>query len=431
MLLLPAFGQPVSARDIEEFEALAESAGCTVVGTARTSRAQPDPRTLVGRGKVEELRELIHAEGATLLLCNHRLSPVQERNLVRDLGVPVLDRTTLILDIFAQRARSHEGKLQVELAQLRHLATRLVRGWTHLERQRGGIGMRGPGETQLETDRRLLAERIRQLHRRLDRVERQRHQGRRARERSAVPLAALVGYTNAGKSTLFNRLTESRVEARDRLFATLDPTVRRIEHVSGGEILLSDTVGFIKDLPHELVAAFKSTLEETLSAALVVQVVDASDPEREAHQHTVDAVLDEIGAAGLPRLTVFNKIDRAGLEPRIERDDQGVIRRVYCSALTGAGLDLVLEAIGERLGEGRITRCVELPARLQRLRARLYQLDAVRSEAIDEDGSSRLELDLTLRDARDLVRLGGEDGTWIDQHLLKSGLSEVSARVDA
>jgi len=431
VLLLPAFGHTPSARDIEEFEALAVSAGCVIAGATRTSRAQPDPRTLVGRGKVDELKALIAEREATLVLCNHRLSPVQERNLVRDLGVPVLDRTTLILDIFAQRARSHEGKLQVELAQLRHLATRLVRGWTHLERQRGGIGMRGPGETQLETDRRLLAGRIRQLNRRLDRVERQRGQGRRARERSAAPLAALVGYTNAGKSTLFNRLTESRVEARDRLFATLDPTVRRLEHAPGGEMLLSDTVGFIQDLPHELVAAFKSTLEETLSAALVIQVVDASDQERQAHQRTVEEVLAEIGAAGLPRLTVFNKIDRAAAQPRVERDDQGVICRVYCSALTGDGLDLLLEAIAERLGAGRITRQVELPARLQRLRSRLYQLDAVRGEAIEEDGSSRLELDLTLRDARELARLGGEDGTWIDQHLLKSVFSEATPRAGA
>jgi len=431
VLLLPAFGHTPSARDIEEFEALAVSAGCTVVGATQTSRAQPDPRTLVGKGKVDELKSLIAEREATLVLCNHRLSPVQERNLVRDLGVPVLDRTTLILDIFAQRARSHEGKLQVELAQLRHLATRLVRGWTHLERQRGGIGMRGPGETQLETDRRLLAGRIRQLNRRLDRVERQRGQGRRARERGAAPLAALVGYTNAGKSTLFNHLTESGVEARDRLFATLDPTVRRVAHAPGGEVLLSDTVGFIQDLPHELVAAFKSTLEETLSAALVVQVVDASDPEREAHQRTVEQVLEEIGAAGLPRLTVFNKVDRTAAQPRIERDDQGVIGRVYCSALTGHGLDLLLEAIAERLGEGRIMRRVELPARLQRLRSRLYQLDAVRGEAIEEDGSSRLELDLTLRDARELARLGGEDGTWIDQHLLKSIFSEATPRAGA
>jgi GTP-binding protein HflX len=330
----------------------------------------------------------------------------------------VLDRTTLILDIFAQRARSHEGKLQVELAQLRHLSTRLVRGWTHLERQRGGIGMRGPGETQLETDRRLLAGRIRQLRNRLARVERTRAQGRRARARNASPLVALVGYTNAGKSTLFNRVTAGDVVARNQLFATLDPTVRRIETQRGGEVLASDTVGFIQDLPHELVAAFRATLEETLSASLVVQVVDAADPERDMHIETVENVLDEIGARDLPRLTVYNKIDQVGDEPRLERDEAGLPQRVWVSASTGAGLALLLEAIGERIGDGRIRTEARLPARLQKLRSRLYALGAVASERFGEDGSSRVELDLSRRDARELARLEGPDGTWVHQHLL-------------
>ena len=384
----------------------------------RAPRGQAEARTLVGSGKVDEVGRAVRECGAGLVLFNHRLSPVQERNLGRALKVPVLDRTTLILDIFAQRARSHEGKLQVELAQLRHLSTRLVRGWTHLERQRGGIGMRGPGETQLETDRRLLAGRIRQLKSRLKRVEQTRAQGRKARDRNARPLVALVGYTNAGKSTLFNRITSADVVERNQLFATLDPTVRRIETESGGDVLASDTVGFIQDLPHELIAAFRATLEETLSASLVIQVVDASDPEREAQSATVEQVLDEIGAADLPRLTVFNKIDLAEPGPGTERDEDGRVRKVWVSARTGAGIDALLEAITERVGDGRIRTRVRLPARLQKLRSKLYALGAIESERVGRDGSSRLDLDLSRRDARELGRLGGPDGTWVHQHLL-------------
>ncbi|MGB0514769.1 MAG: GTPase HflX, partial [Wenzhouxiangellaceae bacterium] len=290
LLVLPEIGQSVSGREAEEFQSLAQAAGCDIAGVVRAPRASADARALIGSGKVDEIAALVDEREAGLILVNHRLSPVQERNLSRSLNLPVLDRTTLILDIFAQRARSHEGKLQVELAQLRHLSTRLVRGWTHLERQRGGIGMRGPGETQLETDRRLLAGRIRQLRQRLERLERHRARGRRARDRNAMPLVALVGYTNAGKSTLFNALTDAEVVARDQLFATLDPTVRKLRTARGGTVLASDTVGFIQDLPHELVAAFRATLEETLSASLVLQVVDASDPEREQQAATVEAV---------------------------------------------------------------------------------------------------------------------------------------------
>ncbi|MGK7294428.1 MAG: ribosome rescue GTPase HflX [Candidatus Wenzhouxiangella sp. M2_3B_020] len=418
ILVQPEIGAAAGARDVEEFQALALAAGCTVARVIRAPRGQAEARTLVGSGKVEEIGQAVRDEDAALVLFNHRLSPVQERNLVRSLKVPVLDRTTLILDIFAQRARSHEGKLQVELAQLRHLSTRLVRGWTHLERQRGGIGMRGPGETQLETDRRLLAGRIRQLKSRLERVEQTRAQGRKARDRNARPLVALVGYTNAGKSTLFNRITSADVVERNQLFATLDPTVRRIETDSGGDVLASDTVGFIQDLPHELIAAFRATLEETLSATLVIQVVDASDPERDAQSATVDQVLDEIGAAELPRLTVFNKIDLAELQPGVERDGDGHVRRVWVSARTGAGIDELLAAISERVGDGRIRMRVRLPARLQKLRSRLYALGAIESERVGQDGSSRLELDLSRRDARELGRLGGPDGTWVHQHLL-------------
>jgi len=419
VLVQPELGAPAAAREIEEFESLAHAAGCVSLGVIRAPRAQADARTLVGSGKVEQIAEAVRAGQASIVLFNHRLSPVQERNLSRELGVPVLDRTTLILDIFAQRARSHEGKLQVELAQLRHLSTRLVRGWTHLERQRGGIGMRGPGETQLETDRRLLAGRIRQLNSRLDRLERHRARGRKARERGTLPLVALVGYTNAGKSTLFNRITDADVVARDQLFATLDPTVRKIQTERGGEVLASDTVGFIQDLPHELVAAFKATLEETLSASLVVQVVDAADPERGAHSATVEEVLSDIGAAELPRLTVYNKIDLVDGSAGVERDEHGHAIRVWVSAQTGEGLDLLLDAIGERIGQGRIQAAVQLPADLQKLRSQLYRLGAVESESVEDDGSSRLQLDLTLRDARELGRMGGAGGTWIHQHLLK------------
>ncbi|WP_318284752.1 ribosome rescue GTPase HflX [Halomonas denitrificans] len=420
VLLHPTFGAPLSERAMEEFRLLAESAGCKVVAALGARRDQPDARTLVGSGKVEEIKAAVAAHEAGLVLVDHRLSPIQERNLSRDVGVAVLDRTTLILDIFAQRARSHEGKLQVELAQLEHLATRLVRGWTHLERQRGGIGMRGPGETQLETDRRLLAGRIRQLRRRLERVAQRRAQGRRARERSALPLAALVGYTNAGKSTLFNRLTQSEVVERDQLFATLDPTVRRIDSIDGGAILASDTVGFIQDLPHELVAAFHGTLEETLSASLLVHVIDASDPERDAQIATVDEVLDEIGAGELPRLRVYNKIDRSDEAAGVEHGPDGRPVQVRVSAMTGEGLDLLRTALVDAVGGGRIHADVTLPAGLQRLRSRLFALGAIEDEKVNDDGSSRLTVDLARRDARELQRLGGRDGSWVDEHLLKS-----------
>jgi GTP-binding protein HflX len=402
----------------EEFYRLAESAGLDVVGELRAPRDQPDPKFLIGSGKVEEIAALVREESIGLVLVNARLSPVQERNLVRHLKVNVLDRTTLILDIFAQRARSHEGKLQVELAQLRHLSTRLVRGWTHLERQRGGIGMRGPGETQLETDRRLLAGRIRALTQRLDKVEQRRSQGRRARDRSATPLVALVGYTNAGKSTLFNRLTESGVMARDQLFATLDPTVRRIEDLSGSAVLLSDTVGFIRDLPHELVAAFRATLEETLSASLIVHLIDGASPDRARHQAVVEDVLDDIGASGIEQLKVYNKVDQADREPGIERDQDGVIQSVWVSARTGAGLAALKRALIERVGEGRVHRWIALEPQTQRLRAALFELGAVLQERFDEHGRCHLEVELDRRDVRSLTRLSGQDGRIAKEVLL-------------
>jgi GTPase len=389
-----------------------------VLAQLQAPRSRPDPRYLVGSGKVDEAAALVAEHEIGLVLVDARLSPVQERNLARRLGCNVLDRTTLILDIFAQRARSHEGKLQVELAQLRHLSTRLVRGWTHLERQRGGIGLRGPGETQLETDRRLLNDRIRLLTSRLARVEQRRSQGRRARQRSDVPLVALVGYTNAGKSTLFNRLTSAEVMARDQLFATLDPTVRRIRGRDGGSVLISDTVGFIRDLPHELIAAFRATLEETLSASLVVHVIDGADPDRARHQAVVEEVLRDIGAGDLPLLKVYNKVDATDRAPGLERDEHGRIAAVWLSAITGDGMDGFDAAIDELIGGGRIQRRIHLPMQRQRLRARLFEIGAVRREQIDEAGDSLLEVDLDRRDASLLTRLDGPDGKLAEELLL-------------
>jgi len=418
LLIHPEFGPEDGPESRQEFHHLAVSAGLEVVAEIRAPRNRPDSRWLVGSGKVDEARELVERHELKLVLVNHPLSPVQERNLARSLCCSVLDRTSLILDIFAQRARSHEGKLQVELAQLRHLSTRLVRGWTHLERQRGGIGMRGPGETQLETDRRLLGGRIRMLKTRLEKVERRRKQGRRARSRSGYPLIALVGYTNAGKSTLFNRLTESEVLARDQLFATLDPTVRRMQDVDGAPVLASDTVGFIRNLPHELIAAFRATLEETLSASLIIHVVDASDADRDRHAGVVDEVLEEIGAGEMPRLMVYNKVDLAEIAPRIEHDESGRPRCVYLSATSGEGVDLFLQAVDERLGENRIERCIRVPAAHARLRARLFDLGVVREESPEPDGSSNLEVAIDRKEARQLARMEGADGRLARQLLL-------------
>ena len=418
MLLHPIIDRVDDPDSREEFRHLAESAGVAIASELEAPRQRPDPRFMIGSGKVDELVERVRVSAADLVLFNGRLSPIQERNLARRVDCNVLDRTTLILDIFAQRARSHEGKLQVELAQLRHLATRLVRGWTHLERQRGGIGLRGPGETQLETDRRLLGNRIRQLTARLGKVEQRRAQGRRSRERGDVPLVALVGYTNAGKSTLFNRLTRAQVMARDQLFATLDPTVRKIEGLDGGNILLSDTVGFIRDLPPELVAAFRATLEETLAASLVIHVIDGADPDRLRHQSVVEGVLEDIGAVDLPCLKVFNKVDLSDQAPGLERDAEGRISAVWLSAQSGAGMDALAQAIAELTGEGRIRRTIHLPVQRQRLRARLFELGVVKHEQIDESGGCHLRVDLDRRDARSLCRLDGADGKLVQSLLL-------------
>jgi GTPase len=386
ILVQIGFGTRPSAEELEELERLSVSAGASVVGRLTAAREAPDARFYIGSGKVEELATLIRECAADLVLFNHSLSPRQERNLEKALSCRVLDRTGLILDIFAQRARSFEGKLQVELAQLRHLSTRLVRGWTHLERQKGGIGLRGPGETQLETDRRLLANRIRALTRRLERVDKQREQGRRTRRKAEVPTVALVGYTNAGKSTLFNRLTESHVYSADKLFATLDPTLRGLQLAPGLDVVLADTVGFVRDLPHELVAAFRATLKEVRDAALLVHVVDMADPLRDERIGHVNRVLEELGAERVPQLLVYNKIDVHGELPGVVRDDQGRIRAVRLSARDGTGLELLVEALREHFGQGQVAGTVHLDASEARMRAKLYDADMVRRESEDSAG---------------------------------------------
>jgi GTP-binding protein HflX len=332
---------------LSELKLLTLSAGASVEAVVGGRRARPDPALFAGSGKVEEIAETLLAHEADFVIFNHALSPAQQRNLERKLECRVVDRTALILDIFAQRARSHEGKLQVELAQLDHLSTRLVRGWTHLERQKGGIGLRGPGETQLETDRRLLGKRVKVLKERLAQIEKQRRVRRRGREGRDVLSVSLVGYTNAGKSTLFNSLTKAGAYAADQLFATLDTTSRRLYVGEQGQVVLSDTVGFIRDLPHSLVAAFHSTLEETASADLLLHVVDAASEDREAQIEAVNRVLIEIGAGDVPQIMVMNKIDLTRADAAVQRDDYGKIVRVFLSARTGEGLGLLRDALAE------------------------------------------------------------------------------------
>ncbi|MBI1990040.1 MAG: GTPase HflX [Betaproteobacteria bacterium] len=341
------FGDPDFAESTEELVQLATSAKVSVVDIIKGKRVRPDPAFFAGRGKVEEIAALLARTGARLVIFNHELSPAQERNLEKRLDCRVIDRVSLILDIFAQRAQSHEGKLQVELAQLAHLATRLVRGWTHLERQKGGIGLRGPGETQLETDRRLLGKRVKLLKDKLARVASQREVQRRARRRASVLSVSLVGYTNAGKSTLFNALTRGSAYAADQLFETLDTTTRRVFLPGGAPLVLSDTVGFIRQLPHTLVAAFRATLEEAVQADLLLHVVDAGSKTRAAQIAAVNLVLAEIGADRIPQVLLYNKIDLNGAARRIERDEYGKISGIWISARTGAGLDLVKQALEE------------------------------------------------------------------------------------
>ncbi len=383
---------------LDEIQLLAESAGATVVSTLTAFRRSPDPATFIGKGKLEEVKSAISADEIDLVVLNHSVSPIQERNLERALKVRVLDRTGLILDIFAQRASSHEGKLQVELAQLQHISTRLVRGWTHLERQKGGIGLRGPGETQLETDRRLIGHRIKALNKRLGVVSSQRQLRRKSRAKVPVPTVSLVGYTNAGKSSLFNRITNAKVYAQDQLFATLDTTMRRMELDEFGTAILSDTVGFIRDLPHSLVQAFHSTLEEVSSAHLLLHIVDVASSYREECITEVDKVLKEIDACDIPSVMIYNKIDLTNTEPKVVRNEAGLVDRVWCSAHTGQGIELLLDAISGHLSQLH-TRCrVSLPPENGKLRAQLYRKNVVKQEVINDDGSFMLECDMSPAD---------------------------------
>jgi GTPase len=400
-------GHPVDPNDIAEFAALAASAGTVSVGTVLATRARPDPKYFVGSGKAEEIHAFAEAQQADLILVDQTLTPSQERNLEKLTGRRVLDRNGLILDIFAQRARSFEGKLQVELAQLSHLATRLVRGWTHLERQKGGIGLRGPGETQLETDRRLIAKRIRTLRSRLEKLDRQRDTGRHVRREVPVPTVALVGYTNAGKSTLFNALTGSDSFVADQLFATLDPTVRRVKLGGVGEVVLADTVGFVRALPHELIAAFRSTLQEARDADLLLHVVDASDPLRDERIEQVREVLRGIGAGEIRELLVFNKIDLSGDKPRSITGADGVATQVWASAATGAGIDVLRDALALAVRPHQVRRTFHLQLQAAALRSDLYKRNAVRAERQCEDGSWDMEVEL---DLAEVAKLSGAKG---------------------
>ena len=391
----------------EEFAELAASAGAVIVDQLVSSRRRPDSRYFIGKGKLDDVQKSVDRNCAEIVISSAPLTPSQERNLERALKCRVLDRAGLILDIFAQRARSFEGKLQVELAQLRHLSTRLVRGWTHLERQKGGIGLRGPGETQLETDRRLIGKRIRQLKTRLEQVDSRRTMNRQNRVRAEIPTVALVGYTNAGKSTLFNALTEAGVYVEDKLFATLDPTVRRLELPDGGEVILADTVGFVRDLPHELIAAFRSTLQEAREADLILHLIDASDPNRWQRVRQVNAVLKELDAERVPQIRVYNKIDKLDRQPRLTNNQRGEGRAVWLSAVTGEGIPLLLDAVARRLSRKKIHGTVRLEAGQGRQRAILFDLGAVLQETPAEDGGWMLELEMEERDFRRFLKREG------------------------
>ncbi|GAA5114955.1 GTPase HflX [Orbus sasakiae] len=391
------FPQESDIEDLKEFEVLVSSAQIEILDIVTTSRKVPSAKYFIGEGKALELAELVKLNEASVILINHSLSPTQERNLEKLCECRVVDRTGLILDIFAQRARTHEGKLQVELAQLQYISTRLVRGWTHLERQKGGIGLRGPGETQLETDRRLIRHRIQVILSRLNKVEKQREQNRQSRLKADLSTISLVGYTNAGKSTLFNAITDANVYAADQLFATLDPTLRRIFVDDVGEVVLADTVGFIRHLPHDLVAAFKATLLETKEASLLLHVIDASDPNLLDNVNAVDDVLCEIDAHEIPTLLVMNKIDLLDDKPpTIDRDENGVPFRVWLSAQNKVGLDFLFLALKERLGKQIKTCSLHIPPYLSRLRSRFYQLKTVQQEIINDDGSFNLDIRIPL-----------------------------------
>lgn len=384
--------------NLSEFKELVLSAGAEIMTIATTSRQRADPKYFIGSGKAREIAELVKQYDADLVLFNHQLAASQERNLEGLIECRVLDRTGLILDIFAQRARSFEGKLQVELAQLKHLSTRLVRGWTHLERQKGGIGLRGPGETQLETDRRLLGARIKQINKRLEKVKKQREQGRQSRQKAEISTVSLVGYTNAGKSSLFNVLSEDDVYVQDQLFATLDPTLRRVDLAKDVSIILADTVGFIRHLPHDLVNAFRSTLQETAEAQLLLHVIDSADDNREANIREVENVLSQIDANDVPCIQVMNKIDLTGTKPRLDYADDGSVKRIWLSVESGEGIGLLKQMLMDLFREKMVEGTLSLAPAEARVRAKLFEIGAIRNESIDEEGRYLLDISISRRD---------------------------------
>jgi len=378
-----------------EFVQLVESSGLEVIDSIRAPRQKPDVQLFVGKGKAEEITAAAEELEADVVIFNHPLLPAQERNLEAQLKVRVIDRIGLILDIFAQRARSHEGKLQVELAQLQHLSTRLIRGWTHLERQKGGIGLRGPGETQLETDRRLIGDRIKLIKQRLVKVHKQRHLSRQQRKKNNVPVISLVGYTNAGKSTLFNYITGDNVHAANQLFATLDPTLRKMRTATGRDVILTDTVGFIRDLPHELVESFQATLDEIREADLLIHVIDVDHDQRQQRIDDVNKVIELIGATEVPQIEVYNKIDQyPEIEARIEDIDSDINTRIWVSSHTGVGVEFLLDSIEQHISRDRKPHYLNLPVTAGQLRARLFEMGAVRHEDVNEEGGWTLEVEL-------------------------------------
>jgi GTP-binding protein HflX len=388
----------VHRENLSEFKELVLSSGAQIMTITTTSRKRADPRYFIGSGKAKEIAELVKQHKADLVLFNHQLAASQERNLERLIECRVLDRTGLILDIFAQRARSFEGKLQVELAQLKHLSTRLVRGWTHLERQKGGIGLRGPGETQLETDRRLLGLRIKQINKRLEKVRKQREQGRRSRQKAEIATISLVGYTNAGKSSLFNVLSDDDVYVRDQLFATLDPTLRRVNLTKDVAVILADTVGFIRHLPHDLVNAFRSTLQETAQAQLLLHIIDSADENRDANINEVEKVLEQIDALDVPCIQIMNKVDLTGVKPRVDIAENGKVKRIWLSVESGEGIDLLKQVLIDLFREQMIEGILCLTPADARIRAKLFEMGAVRNETIDEQGHFVLQISISRRD---------------------------------
>ena len=393
--------------ELDEFLELVASSGISAVDTITCSKDVPHSRYFIGEGKVDDIRQSITAHAADLVIFNHAITPAQERNLEQALDCRVIDRVELILDIFAQRARSYEGKLQVELAQLQHLSTRLIRGWTHLERQKGGIGLRGPGETQLETDRRLIGKRIKNINSRLQKVRSQRQQSAKQRTGSSTPVISLVGYTNVGKSTLFNRLSGADVYAADKLFATLDPTLRRFTLPPATDVILTDTVGFIRHIPHDLIEAFHATLEETRHSDLLLHVIDAGDPDRHAHVEQVNEVIQQIGAAHVPQIEVYNKIDQQDLPARVETDDRGLPHRVWISAQSGQGLEMLYDSMRTYLADRIERHRLNLPATAGKLRAKLFDIGVVENEQLTDQGGWLM--DVYIETPR-LYRLCNESG---------------------